>query len=116
MILYHCMIELKQGSRALAFATATEAWMGWLQGRGHIRAHRLMRRKMSLASGRHTDFMLEIEMESLDSLEETFAALSGKDEAAERLYAQMRQMIHEVDVGLYRPYPDPEQRETVALV
>lgn len=27
LILYHCMIELKQGSRALGFATATEAWM-----------------------------------------------------------------------------------------
>ena len=116
MILYHCMIELKQGSRALAFATATEAWMSWLRERGHISSHRLLRRKMALASGRHTDFMLEIEMEGLPSLDRAFSALTEKDDAAERLYEQMRQMVQQVDVGLYRPYPDPAQRETVALI
>ena len=44
MNLYHCMIELKDGAKALAFASACEAWLGHLQGRGVIRSWRLLRR------------------------------------------------------------------------
>ncbi|WP_261385497.1 DUF6614 family protein [Vannielia litorea] len=116
LILYHCMIELKQGSRALGFATATEAWMTWLLANGHIGSYRLVRRKVGLASGRHTDFLLDIEIPSLRALDTALSSLTEKGPDAERLYEQMHQMIASIDVGLYRPYPDPTQRETIALV
>ncbi|WP_306253831.1 DUF6614 family protein [Parvularcula sp. IMCC14364] len=116
MNLYHCMIELKSADRSLAFAAATEAWLGHLENEQLILGWRLFRRKFGLASGEHTDFILEIELEGMASLENTFAALSGIGEEHTRRYEQMHSMIESVQTGLYRPYPDPEQRERIALV
>lgn len=116
MNIYHCMIELKDGARALAFATAVEAWMNYLKAQGLILGWRLMRRKFRLASGAHTDFLLEIDVGGLRDLDDAFAALSNPDEAAERRYDQMHQMIAAINVGLYRPFPDPARRERIALI
>lgn len=116
MNLYHCMIELRQESRALAFAAAAEAWMGYLQSQRLITGWRLLRRKFGLASGIHTDFLLEIEVPGMTALDTAFSALATSDETAIRLYDQMHKQIARVDVGLYRPYPDPSQRERIALI
>ncbi len=116
MNLYHCMIELRDDAKALAFAAACEGWMGRLQARGHIRGWRLLRRKMGLASGPHTDFLLEVEVEGLAQLDAAFAALAQGHDEDERRYALFHQMIGRVEIGLYRPYPDPAQRERIALV
>jgi hypothetical protein len=116
MTLYHCMIELRPGGKALAFAAACMAWMGHLKDKGLIRDWRLMRRQFGLASAAHSDLMLEIEVEGLAHLDTAFRALRTQDDTAERLYDQMHQQIGKVDIGLYRPYPDPEHRERIALV
>ena len=75
-----------------------------------------MLRKFRLASGAHTDFLLEIDVGGLADLDLAFAALSSPDEAAERRYDQMHQMIGQIEVGLYRPFPDATQRERIALI
>lgn len=116
MNIYHCMIELKDGARALAFAAAVEAWMGYLMAQGLILDWRLMRRKFRLASGAHTDFLLEIDVGGLADLDAAFAALSTPEEGAERRYDHMHQMIAQIEVGLYRPFPDPAHRERIALI
>lgn len=116
MNLYHCMVELKDDAKALAFAAAAEAWLGRLQSRGMIRGWRLLRRKFGLASGHHSDLLLEIEVEGLTQLEEAFAGLCTASDEDERRYQLMHQMIGSLHIGLYRPYPDPTQRERVALV
>lgn len=116
MNLYHCMIELRQDCRALAFAKAVDGWMTLLHSRGLISGWRLMRRKFGLASGAHPDFLLEIEVPGMAALDDAFAALSAADEEAGRRYDLMHQMIASVDVGLYRPYPDATQRERIALI
>ncbi|PJF10577.1 DUF6614 family protein [Pseudorhodobacter sp. MZDSW-24AT] len=116
MNLYHCMIELRQDCRALAFAKAVDGWMSLLQARGLITGWRLMRRKFGLAAGAHPDFLLEVEVESMATLEAAFAALASADEEAARRYDLMHQMIASVSVGLYRPYPDSTQRERIALI
>jgi hypothetical protein len=116
MNLYHCMIELRQDAKALAFAAACEAWMSRLQARGVIRGWRLLRRKFGLASGGHPDFLLEIEVEGLTQLDGAFSALSAADDDDERRYQLFHKMIGQADVGLYRPYPDPAQRERIALI
>ena len=116
MNVYHCLIELKDDAKALAFATACDAWLSRLQGRGMIRGWRLLRRKFGLASGPHSDFILEIEVEGMAQLEEAFAALAHASDEDERRYALLHQMIGRVEIGLYRPYPDPTQRERIALI
>ncbi|MBI1392854.1 MAG: hypothetical protein GC152_08955 [Alphaproteobacteria bacterium] len=116
MNLYHCMIELKDSERALAFSSAVEAWLGHLKDEGLILGWRLFRRKFGLASGGHTDFILEVEVENLAELERTFSALSQMQDEPARRYDQLHAMIATVDVGLYRPYPDPAQRERIALI
>jgi hypothetical protein len=116
MNLYHCLIELKADARALAFATVIEVWMNGLQEKGLIMNWRLMRRKLGLASGRHTDFLLEVELDSLSQLDHFFDTLSQQDAELARRYEQMHQMIAHADVGLYRPYPDPQQQERIALI
>ncbi len=116
MNVYHCMIELRQDCRALAFAKAVDGWMTLLQARGLISGWRLMRRKFGLASGAHPDFLLEVEVKGMAALEDAFAALAAADEEAGRRYDLMHQMIASVSVGLYRPYPDATQRERIALI
>jgi hypothetical protein len=116
MNLYHCMIEIKDGAHALAFAAATSAWMDYLKARNLIANWRLLRRKFRLASGAHSDFILEVEISGLAELDALFSAVSAIDEAGLQAYEKMHFMIASVDVGLYRPFPDPAQRERIALV
>jgi hypothetical protein len=116
MNLYHCMIELRPEARALAFAQACSQWMGHLQAQGLITDWRLLRRKLGLASGQHTDFLLEIELPALSTLDTAFSALATADADATRRYDLLHGMIARAEVGLYRPYPDPTQRERIALI
>lgn len=117
MTVYHCMIELKSDARALAFAAAVGQWMAHLEGKGLIRSWRLLRRTFGLASGPHTDFILELEVDGIAQLDGAFRALRAEDDdAAARKYDQMHQMIGSVGIGLYRPFPDTESRERIALV
>ncbi|HBU14632.1 MAG TPA: hypothetical protein DEF16_07180 [Gemmobacter sp.] len=116
MNLYHCLLELKSEARALAFAAAVEGWMAYLQAAGLVSGWRLLRRKFGLASGAHSDFLLEIELPDMAALDRAFSALATADEQSARRYDQMHQMIASVEVGLYRPYPDPAQRERIALI
>lgn len=116
MNVYHCMIELRDDAKALSFAAACDAWLDRLRTRGMIRGWRLLRRKFGLASGPHSDFILEIEVEGLTQLEEAFAGLARASDDDERRYGQLHQMIGRAEIGLYRPYPDPAQRERIALI
>lgn len=116
MNLYHCMIELKSDAKALAFAAATEQWMCEMRARGLIGQWRLMRRKLGLASGAHSDFLLEIEVEDMAALERAFRAAGKLDEGETRHYDLMHGMIAHADMGLYRPFPDAERRERIALI
>ena len=116
MNLYHCLIELRAEARALAFAQACSLWLAHLQAQGLITGWRLLRRKFGLASGQHTDFLLEIEIPGLATRDGAFSALADADAEAARRYDQMPGMIARSDIGLYRPYPDPAQRERIALI
>lgn len=116
MNLYHCMVELKDPDRSLAFASAVDAWLGLLEQQRLIRNWRMLRRKFGLASGAHTDFLIEIEIDSMGALEDTFASLAKMDEESTRLYERMHSMIASMQIGLYRPYPDPAQRERISLL
>lgn len=117
MNLYHCMIELRHGAQALAFASAAEAWLASLRTRGLIGDWQLYRRKLGLGSARHSDFLIQIEVDSLAQLDRAFGELSSHaNHEDQRLYERMHDMIGTAEVALYRPYPDPEQRETIALI
>ncbi|MBA4349995.1 MAG: hypothetical protein C0427_01955 [Rhodobacter sp.] len=116
MNVYHCLIELKSGARALSFAHSVELWLDHLTKLQLVSGWRLMRRKFGLASGRHTDFVLEIEIEGLAALDDAFTALADADDDAVQLYEKMHAMIESAEIGLYRPYPDPSQRERIALI
>ena len=116
MNLYHAMIELRDGAAALGFAAACDRWFGLLKSRGLIADWRLYRQKFGLASDRHADFLLLIEVEGMVALEAAFTALAGADPEDEAAYDHLHAMIRSVDIGLYRPYPDPAQRERIALI
>ncbi|NGQ90440.1 hypothetical protein G5V65_05990 [Rhodobacter sp. HX-7-19] len=113
---YHCLIELKPEARALSFAHAVGLWLNHLASLNLVSDWRLMRRKFGLASGRHTDFVLEIEIEGMAALDAAFTALADADDHAVQLYEKMHAMIESAEIGLYRPYPDPSQRERIALI
>ena len=116
MNLYHCMIELKSDARALAFATALDGWLSLLQDEGRIRNWRLLRRKLNLAGQGCADFLLEIELEDLAQLDAAFRFLGRGEDETTRRYDQMRQHIAHAEFGLYRPFPDPERVERLALI
>jgi len=116
MNLYHCLIELRPEARSLSFAQAAGFWLDHLKAKNLIADWRLMRCKLGLASQLHTDFILEIEIPGLATLDSAFSALGSADDEATRRYDQMHGMIAHAEVGLYRPYPDPFQRERIALI
>jgi len=116
MNLYHCMIDLKSDARAMSFALALDAWLTLLRDHGKIGAWRLLRRKLNLSGEGCADFLLEIEVQDLAQLDAAFRFLGQAEDDAIRRYDQMRQHIARVDFGLYRPYPDPERAERLAII
>lgn len=90
--------------------------MEHLKARGVIQSWRLCRRKLGFGGPRARDFLLEIEVENLTQLDEAFRFTASSEEDVERLYTTVHQMVGEVDVALYRPFPDPERAERMALI
>ncbi|ATG35590.1 MULTISPECIES: DUF6614 family protein [Phaeobacter] len=116
MNLYHCSIDLHHEAKAIAFANAVDQWMSYLRERDVIQGWRLLRRKLNLASDNHRDFLLEIEFANMTQLDQAFRVLGEMDENVERLYANVNALIASADFGLYRPFPDPERAERMALI
>lgn len=116
MTVYLCMIDLKSEARALAFATALDGWMSLLRDEGRIESWRLMRRKLNLASDDFGDFWLEVGVRDMAQLDAAFRFLGRGEDETMRRYDQMRQHIARVRYALYRPFPDPERVERLALV
>ena len=116
MNLYHVMIDLKDDAKALSFAKALEDWMDYLKSKGVIRDWRLMRRKLNLATDSARDFLLEVEVERMAQLDDMFRHVSAHSDDVERLYYPVHQMIGRADYALYRPFPDAERAERVALL
>lgn len=116
MNLYHVMIDLKDDAKALAFAYALDQWLGYLKAEGKIGSWRLMRRKLNLASDSARDFLLEIEVGRLYQLDEAFEHVSGHSDEVERLYYPVNRMIARADYALYRPFPDENRAERVAIL
>jgi hypothetical protein len=116
MNLYTCSIDLKDDAKALAFAHAISEWMGFLKAQGTIGNWRLLRRKLNLASDSHRDFILHIEIESLAQLDRAFVLSGSHDENVAMLYRAVNTLIKHEEFGLYRPFPDPERAERMALL
>ncbi|GGB08167.1 DUF6614 family protein [Allosediminivita pacifica] len=115
MNLYTCSIELKKEAKSLVFAKALAEWMDLLKSRDVIVDWHLYRRKLGLSSDRHTDFLLNIEVEDMGQLDRAFRTLVQPDEEIEQLYNAVHNQIVTADVGLYRRFPDPERAERVAF-
>lgn len=116
MNLYVCMISLKQDAKALPFSAALEAWMSHLQAKGAIGAWSLSRRKLNLAADCYRDFLLQIEVEGLTQLDKAFGVVSHPDDDVEHLHMRVHDMIDTMEFALYRPFPDQERAERVALL
>ena len=116
MNLYHVMIDLKDDAKALSFSKALNQWLTYLQQQGKIGPWRLMRRKLNLASDNARDFLLEIEVDGLTQLDAAFRHVSQHSDEVEELYTPVHQMIARADFSLYRPFPDEDRAERVALL
>ncbi|WP_420002797.1 DUF6614 family protein [Arenibacterium sp. LLYu02] len=116
MNLYHCQLDLHHEAKALVFANAVEQWMEYLKGRRAITDWRLLRRKLNLASDACKDFLLEIEFENMTQMDQAFRILGSHNEEVERLYASVNKLVAKAEFGLYRPFPDPERAERMALL
>ena len=116
MNLYHVMLDLKDDAKALSFAHALEQWLNYLQQADKIGNWRLMRRKLNLASDNAKDFLLEIEVARLDQLDQAFQHVSKHSDEVERLYYPVHRMIRSASYALYRPFPDEDRAERVAIL
>ncbi|WP_299933903.1 DUF6614 family protein [uncultured Pelagimonas sp.] len=116
MNLYTCMIDLKNDSKALAFAHAAEIWLDHLMTQGVILRWHLYRRKLNLAADCYRDFLLQIEFNDLAQLDQAFRMNGTQDDNIERLYRAVHEQILNSDFALYRPFPDPERTERMALL
>lgn len=115
MNLYMAQIDIRDDAKALAFAHAVDQWMSFLQSRGVVMSWRMMRRKLNLASDDCRDFLIEIEVSDLAQLDQAFRVVGSHDDEAARLHTSVHQMIATARFGLYRPFPDPERAERMAL-
>ena len=116
MNLYVCQIDLKQEAKALAFANALDIWMSHLQNKGTIRSWQLYRRKLNLASDTFRDFELLIEVENLSQLDLAFRLSGQQNDDIQDMYNAVHNLIATSDFGLFRPFPDPERSERLALL
>lgn len=116
MNLYHCSIDLRDAAKAVGFAVAVDAWMTHLQSIGVIESWRLCRRKLGFGAPVSHDFLLEIELRDLAQLDQAFRHTGTNDPAIEGLFTTVRQMVGTFDTALYRPFPDPERAERMALI
>ena len=115
MNLYLAQINLADDAKALAFAHAVDQWMSFLKERGAIASWRMLRRKLNLASDNCSDFLIEIEVNDLAQLDAAFRIVGTHDDDAERLHTAVHQMIRTAQFGLYRPFPDAERAERMAI-
>lgn len=115
MNLYCVQIDLTDNAKALSFAHAVTQWMDYLQSKGTIAKWRMCRRKLNLASDCYRDFLIEIEVDDLTQLDQAFRLVGSDDEEAARLHNIVNQMVGEADYGLYRPFPDNERAERMAI-
>lgn len=116
MNLYHVMIDLKDDAKALAFARALDQWLSYLETADKIGPWRLLRRKLNLASDDALDFLLEIEVRDLGQLDEAFRHVGSHSDEVENLYYPVHQMIAKATYALYRPFPDDDRAERVAIL
>lgn len=116
MNVYCCMITLKDSAKALLFAKALDEWMAHLSAAGTISGWRLMRRKLNLAADCYRDFSLEIEVRDLTQLDEAFRLTGSHDDEVAQLHRAVHDLIETADFALYRPYPDAERAERMALL
>jgi len=58
---------------------AAGRWLTSLKDRGFVRDWRLLRRKFGLASGKHTDFILEIEFDDMTHLDRMLGSADESD-------------------------------------
>ncbi|MEM9638925.1 MAG: DUF6614 family protein [Pseudomonadota bacterium] len=116
MNVYCCMITLKDDAKALLFAKALDDWMGHLKAAGVIGDWRLMRRKLNLAADCYRDFLLEIEVDGLAQLEEAFRLTGAHDDDVAQMHRAVNDLIAAAEFALYRPYPDMERAERMALL
>ena len=116
MNVYFCMIDLKQEAKALAFASALHDWMEHLKAAGTINGWRLLRRKLNLAADAYRDFLLEVEVDDLSQLDRAFRLTGTHDEDVARLHRAVHDLIARAEFGLYRPFPDEERAERMALL
>lgn len=116
MTTYYCMIDLKPNANALAFANAVQNWFDSLKDAGKIEAWQLQRRKLHLAGPGFGDFIITVTLRDLAQLDLAFGHLGERIEGANRAYDLMHGMIEQLEVGLYRSFPDDIQAERLALV
>lgn len=116
MNVYCCMITLKDDAKALLFAKALDDWMGHLKAEGAIGDWRLLRRKLNLAADCYRDFMLEIEVDGLAQLDAAFRLTGERDDNVAQMHRAVHDLIASADFALYRPYPDMERAERMALL
>ena len=116
MNLYICQIDLKKDAQALLFAAALDNWMEHLKTAGVIVDWSLSRRKLNLAADCYRDFLLQVQVTDLAQLDQAFRWVGKQGDETEQLYSRMHDMIDKVDFGLYRPFPDAERAERLALI
>lgn len=116
MNVYCCMITLKDDAKALLFTKALDGWLGHLSAAGVIGEWRLMRRKLNLAADCYRDFMLEIEVDGLSQLDDAFRLTGAHDDEVAEKHRAVHDLIAMAEFALYRPYPDSERAERMALL
>jgi len=116
MNVYLCQIDLKKDAQALLFAQALDNWMNHLQEAGVVGTWVLLRRNLNLAADCYRDFLLQIEVADLAQLDQAFRWVGQQGDTADSLYSRMHDMIEQVEFGLFRPFPDPERAERLALI
>lgn len=112
---YHCMVALKDTESTHGFSVASEAWFEYLCAEDLIKSWRIMRRKLPLATGDTTDFIIEVEVVCTDSLERTFPEPGNPDTPTPAFYQRVHAMIDQMHIGPSRPYLEYEEREAVLL-
>ncbi|MEA3190397.1 MAG: hypothetical protein QOD77_979 [Thermoplasmata archaeon] len=113
---YHLWFDLRPGFKDLDLASAIEAMLKHMKGRGAIESWELERRKLGFGPKDLGEWHVAVHVKDLAQLEAAFDEMTPRTGEMERLHVQVWSKVQNLRTALYRDFPDSNRIHPPAVV
>ena len=107
---YHIWCNLKPGVSDVEFTEKVNAFLGELELKGLVRAHRITRRKLGLGPKELGEFHVRIAFDDLAQLDRVFKVIAARSGEVEAQHFAANAGATDLTFALYRDFPDPVRK------